>query len=75
MPQKNVSIWIWIQYGKIIKAILCPDDGTIRIFDENDKLILKRTGLNRIQIKLIEKNIIKYGAKRLSQQAEPFKFL
>ncbi|MBN2603592.1 MAG: hypothetical protein JXA91_05635 [Candidatus Thermoplasmatota archaeon] len=75
MSQQNVSIWIWLQFGKIIKAILCPDDGTIRIFDEDDKLILKRTGLNRIQIKQIENNIMKYGAKKLSQHAEPFKFL
>jgi len=70
-----VSIWIWLQNEKIIKAILNADDGTIKIYDENDNLILRRTGLNKFQIKQIEDTIIKYGAKRLDKHAEPFKFL
>ena len=58
-----------------MKAILCSQEGTLRIYNEDDQLILKRTGLNKIQIKQIEVNIIKYGAKKLDQHAEPFKFL
>jgi hypothetical protein len=75
MSTKTQNIWIWIQNGRLIKAILCEDDGTLKIYNENDKLILKRTGLNKRQIKEIEITIIKYGAKRLDQHAEPFKFL
>lgn len=75
MTEKKQHIWIWLQNGKPMKAILCSDEGTLRIYDENDQLILKRTGLNKIQIKQIEVNIIKYGAKKLDQHAEPFKFL
>jgi hypothetical protein len=75
MAKNNVSIWIWLQNEKIIKAILNADDGTIKIYDENDNLILRRTGLNKFQIKQIEDTIIKYGAKRLDKHAEPFKFL
>jgi hypothetical protein len=71
----NVNIWIWLQNGRIVKAISNVDEGTIRIYDENDNLILKRTGLNKIQVKQIENTIIKYGAKRLDKHAEPFKFL
>ena len=75
MTTKNVNIWIWLQNGKIIKAISSVDDGTIMIYDENDNLILKRTGLTRLQVKKIENNILRYGAKRLNQHAEPFRFL
>ena len=75
MANQNVNIWIWLQNGKLMKAILNEEDGILRIFDEYDTLILKRTGLNRIQIKQIESCIIKYGAKKLDKQAEPFKFL
>lgn len=75
MTNKNVNIWIWLQNGRLIKAISSPDNGTIKIYDENDNLILKRTGLNKFQIKQIEITIIKYGAKRLDKHAEPFKFL
>ena len=75
MTKKNVNIWIWLQNDKIVKAILCVNDGTLKIYDENDKLILRRTGLNRLQVKQIENTIIKYGAKKLDKHAEPFKFL
>ena len=75
MNDKNVNIWIWLQNGRLMKAISNPVDGTIRIYDENDNLVLKRTGLNRQQVKQIECYIIKYGAKKLDKHAEPFKFL
>ena len=75
MTKKNVNIWIWLQNGRLIKALSSPDDGTIKIYDENDNLILRRTGLNKFQVKQIEITIMKYGAKRLNKRAEPFKFL
>ena len=75
MTTKSVNIWIWLQNGKIIKAISSVDDGTIKIYDEDDNLILKRIGLTKFQVKKIENNILKYGAKRLNQHAEPFRFL
>jgi len=73
--QKNVNIWIWIQNGKILKAISNVNEGTVKIYDEEDRLVLKRTGLNKIQVKQIENNIIKYGAKKLDKHAEPYRFL
>ena len=75
MAEEKANIWIWLQNGKIYKAISNVEDGVIRVYDEQDNLILKRTGLNRIQVKQIEHLIIKYGAKKLNQHAEPFKFL
>lgn len=75
MTKKNVNIWIWLQNGRLVKAISCADEGTIRIYDEDDNLILKRTGLNQRQVKVIEKQILRYGAKKLDKHAEPFKFL
>jgi len=75
MTHKNINIWIWLQNGRLVKAISCADDGTIRIYDEDDNLVLKRTGLNQRQVKVIEKQILRYGAKKLDNHAEPFKFL
>lgn len=75
MYTKHTCIWIWMQNGKILKAITCSEDGIIRIYDENDNLILKRTGLSKFQVKQIEDNILRYGAKRLNKNAEPFRFL
>jgi len=75
MTTKSVNIWIWLQNGKIIKAISSVDDGTIKIYDEHDNLIMKRIGLSKFQVKKIENIILIYGAKRLNQHAEPFRFL
>jgi len=75
MTTKNVNIWIWLQNGRLTKAILNIEEGTIKIYDDNDILILARTGLNKHQIKKIELTIIKYGAKKLGKHAESFKFL
>jgi len=75
MKKNHQNIWIWLQNNRIMKAILDIDEGTVKIFDEQDNLILKRTGLNKIQIKQIESYILKYGAKKLNKNAEPFKFL
>ena len=72
---ENVNIWIWLQNGRIMKAISNVNEGTLKIYDEDDNLVLKRTGLNKFQVKQVEKTIIKYGAKKLNKHAEPFKFL
>ena len=75
MTQKNVNIWIWLQNKKIMKAIINFDEGTVKIYDEDDNLILRRTGLNKLQVKKSENYILEYGAKKLSKNSEPFKFL
>jgi len=75
MNDKPTNIWFWIQNGEIFKSVSSPDNGTICIYNQQDRLILKRTGLSKIQVKQIEQNIILYGAKKVSKNAEPFRFL
>ncbi len=75
MTDNNVHIWIWLQNGRVIKAILNAGNGILKIFDEDDNLILKRTGLNKNDLKEVETCIIKYGAKRLDGHEKPFRFL
>ena len=75
MTKKNINIWIWLQNGRLVKAISCAEDGTLRIYDQDDNLILKRTGLNQRQVKIIENQILKYGAIRLNKREQPFRYL
>jgi hypothetical protein len=72
---KNVNIWVWLQNNNIVKVISNIDEGTIKIYDECNNLILKRTGLSKIQVKQIENNIVKFGAKKLNQHADAFRYL
>ena len=75
MIKKKTNIWIWLQNGKLFKAISNTETGTITIYDENNRQILKREGLSRLQVREIEINLIKYGAKKLNEQTKPFEFL
>jgi len=75
MTQQNIHIWVWIQNNRVIKAVLNSDMGILRIYDEDDNLILKRTGLNKTQIKEVEDCIIKYGAKKIDSQTQSFRYL
>jgi hypothetical protein len=75
MTDKPKNIWFWIQNGEVYKSVSSADEGTICVYNQDDKLILKRTGLSRIQVKQIEQNIILYGAKKLNKNEEPFRFL
>ena len=68
MTKKKTNIWIWLQNGKLFKAISNTETGTITIYDENNRQILKREGLSRLQVREIEINLIKYGAKKLNEQ-------
>jgi len=75
MTDKHVHIWIWLQNNRLIKAVLDSDTGILKIYDEDDRMILKRTGLNKKEVKEIENCIIRYGAKRLNSQTQSFRFL
>ena len=66
---------MWLQNCKVMKAVFDYNEGSVKIYDENDTLIMKRTGLNKLQIKEIENNIKRYGAKKLETTSEPFRFL
>ena len=75
MSNKNVKIWIWLYNGKILKAVCHPKDGIFAIYDEHDKLLIKRTGLTLAQIKKIEVVLTTSGVKRMDGHREPFTYL
>ena len=45
MPKKNAMTWIWMQNGRLIKAVLNQITGTLTIYDEYDNILLRRIGL------------------------------
>ena len=73
--ESNSRIWMWLQNNKLIKAVVDEDKGCIIVYDEDDNIIMKRSELNKLQIREIENNIKRYGARKLNATAEPFRFL
>ena len=55
--------WKWTQPGiGTWRVISDLDKGTITVYDENDKLIIEKTGLNKEAIEIIEKNFLELVA-------------
>jgi len=75
MIQKNSRIWVWVQNNRILKAVSNQDTGTLTIYDENDKILLRRSGLTKQQIKKIEIILSNHRIKRLDENKEPFTYL
>jgi len=75
MIHKNAKIWIWVQNNKIVKAISNQETGTLTIYDEDDNILLRRTGLTRQQIKKIEIYFSNHRIKRVDDHREPFTYL
>jgi len=75
MSQRIVKIWIWLYNDRLLKAISCPEDGTLTIYDEYDNVLIKRTGLTPSQIKKIEVVLANNGGKRIDGHKEPFTYL
>ena len=75
MSNHNIKIWIWIQNNRVLKAISNQNTGTLTIYDERDRILLKRTGLTKQQVKKIEFCLSKQQVKRLDDHREPFTYL
>ena len=75
MTKKHAKIWIWVQNNKLLKAISNQETGTLTIYDEQDNIILRRTGLTKQQVKTIEIYLSNYQIKRLDDHREPFTYL
>jgi hypothetical protein len=75
MTIKGVKIWIWVQHNRILKAISNQEAGTITIYDENDIIILRRTGLSKQQIKALELIFATFSISRVNDKKEPFTYL
>ena len=76
LSNRTVRIWLWLYNDKLMKAVSCTEDGTITVYDENDNVLIKRTGLTPAQIKKIEIVLANTGAKRLDGGSkEPITYL
>ena len=73
--KKTSKIWIWMQNNRLLKAVSNQNTGTVTIYDEYDKILLKRTGLTRQQVKSLELLFSNHCLKRIGENREPFTYL
>jgi hypothetical protein len=64
-----------MQNNRLLKAVSNQSTGTLTIYDEYDKILLRRTGLTRQQIKSMELIFTNYCIKRIGDHKEPFSYL
>ena len=68
-------LYIWNDKEELYKATLETRKGDLRIYDKNDRLILRRKSLSKVEIKEIKLMIEKYGLKKFTKSTSPFSFL
>jgi len=67
MAKKTESIWAWLQAkGKILKVVSNPARGTIKIYNEKGKLLMKKTNLSKEQVELVEDSFLSFFANKLN---------
>ena len=74
-----VSCFVFVNFvyagSEKSKAISNKDTGTLTIYNENDEILLRRTGLTKQQVKKIEVYLANYGLKQVDENQEPFTYL
>ena len=67
MIEKKDNIWTWMQSkGKIFKVISNTNKGIIPVYDENDKILMKKTNLTQEQIEKVEDSFLDSVAKNIN---------
>jgi len=68
MTKKTESVWAWLQAkGKILKVVSNPSKGTIKVYDENGKILMKKTNLTKEQVEMVEDSFLGFVAKKLNE--------
>ena len=65
------NLWIWLDGTTLIKAVYNPLDHTLTIYDETDRLLLRRTGLSPEQAHHLATMLAIIGARRMNDHDEP----
>jgi hypothetical protein len=67
VTKKTVNIWAWLKSkGKIFKVVSNPAKGTIKIYNEKGKLLMKKTNLSKEQVELVEDSFLSFFANKLN---------
>jgi hypothetical protein len=75
MKEKNSHIWIWIENNLLQKAVYTQKDQTLVVYNENDEIVIRRTGITPEQLASLEILFIHLSAKRIDGKKEPFTYL
>lgn len=68
MTFNNKNIWSWIKTkGNILKIVSNPNKGTIKVYNEKGKMIIKKTDLTKEQVKIMEESFIEHIAIKLNK--------
>jgi len=67
VTKKNSNIWTWLKAkGKIFKVVYNPAKGTIKVYDEKGKLLMKKTNLSQKQVELVEDSFLSFVVNKLN---------
>ena len=53
----KIRQFMWMSGNKVFKAILCEEAGTLYVYDEDGKMVLKRIGIKTKHMNRIKKQL------------------
>lgn len=69
LNKKNIKLKKWLQSkATILKIVSNPKKGTIKIYNKNGKILLKRTNLSKEQVRNVEESLLGFATKKLNDE-------
>ena len=66
VKMEEKKTWAWLMpSGKIYKVVTNPEDGTIKVYDQNRKLVSKEEKLSKEVVSLIEEIFLENVAAKV----------
>ncbi|MBN1861882.1 MAG: hypothetical protein JW840_10540 [Candidatus Thermoplasmatota archaeon] len=75
MKNTHEHIWVWVQDSLLYKAVYRLKDCSFIVYNDQDEVILRYTGVTPEQLEQLQRMFVRIGAKQLPNQAAPFTYL
>lgn len=72
---KDIVWYRWLQNGQQYTAKIDENKGEFNVYNEHNKLILRRINLNRLELVVIRHQLKKWALKKDKCDNEPFNYL
>ncbi len=69
MEEKKERTWTWLMpSGKTCKVVTNPESGTVKVYDQNGKLVRKEEKLSEEAVSIIEKDFLEITTAKVKEK-------
>lgn len=69
MEEEKERTWTWLMpSGKVCKVVTNPESGTVKVYDQNGKLVREEEKLSEEAVSIIEKDFLEITAAKVKEK-------